>query len=356
MGLLYNKIVKALMNLRLLVSYPSIKEQNITLDFFEFAKTYIENMQNCGRKKSSVNYEVAVRNLAKFLGRDVNLGFNEMTSTFRKSYCDWMKICKLGARGQELYLTSIRSIFNEALATFNDYEAGEILIRTNPFKDFKIPKSEFISLAEKRALPVDTLKKIFSAVASSPREELARDIFLLRFCLCGMNAKDLYTCELIKGSQLIYHRSKTKGRGLKNSEMHINIPIEALGLLEKYRVKAENSKHVFLFSERYSTPDGFTSAINIGLKRINENLGLNLPELSLYYARHSWATIAVNDVHLSDELVDECLAHAPVYKMLRKYVKRTWTRVDETNRKVLDYVFYGKTPPEGSGSIWHSQM
>jgi integrase len=321
------------------------------VDFFEFAKKYITKMQSRGCKKSSKNYEIAVRNLAKFLGRDTNLDFNEMTVVFRNRYCDWMERSKLGTRGQELYLISIRSIFNEALATFNDYEVGEIRIRTNPFKGFKIPKHEFISSAEKRALSVDILQKIFSAIVSSQREEFARDIFLLSFCLCGMNAKDLYTCGRIEKNQLIYHRSKTKDRSLKNSEMHINIPSEVLHLLEKYRSKTKNSKHVFIFSERYTDPDGFTSAINKGLKSINENLNLNLPELSLYYARHSWATIAINDVHLPDELVDECLVHAPVRKMLHKYVKKDWARIDKTNRNVLDYVFYGKTPPEGSVSI-----
>jgi integrase len=130
--------------------------------------------------------------------------------------------------------------------------------------------------------------------------------------------------------------------------MHINIPTEALHLLEKYRAKAVNSKRVFLFSERYADPDTFTSAVNKGLKSINKRLCLNIPELSLYYARHSWATIAVNDIHLPDELVDECLVHAPIRKMLRKYVKRDWTRVDKANRTVLDYVFHEKMPSEGN--------
>ncbi|MDR3180174.1 MAG: site-specific integrase [Holosporaceae bacterium] len=325
------------------------------VDFFEFAKTHIEKMQNCGRKKSAKNYEIAVRNLAKFLCGDI-LDFNEMTATFFKKYCDWMEANKLGARGQELYLACIRAIFNEAALTFNDYDGGEIHIRTNPFKKFKIPKPGFISSAEKKALSVDTLQKIFTAPVFTPIEEFAKDVFFLSFCLCGINAKDLYTCECIEGTQLVYHRSKIINSSLANSEMRINLPTEILHLLEKYRTKTANSKYVFSFFERYVSPDNFTSAISRGLKRINKNLNLNLPGLSLYYARHSWATIAINDVHLAEELVDECLVHAPVRKMLHRYIKRDWSRIDRANRKVLDYVFYGKTPPQGSVSIWHGQM
>jgi integrase len=331
----------------ILMDLASSDGQPVKVDFFEFAKTYIQKMKSDGREKNSKNYEIAVRNLAKFLGRDTNLDFNEMTTVFCKKYYDWMKKTKLGARGQELYLICIRAIFNEALSTFNDYEVGKIQIRTNPFRGFKIPKSE-ISSTEKKALSADTLQKIFTASVFTKREELARDVFLLSFCLCGMNAKDLYTCERIDGTQLIYHRSKTKSRSLRNSEMRINIPTEVLHLLDKYRTKTETSKYVFAFAERYTDPDNLTYAVNKGLKIINKNLNLNLPELTLYYARHSWATIAVNDVHLPEELVDECLVHAPIRKMLHKYVKRDWSRIDKTNRKVLDYVFYGKTPPEGS--------
>jgi integrase len=370
-NLLYNKIAKILMDLGFSASRFSIKEiknhietilkyedskltllQSEKVDFFEFAEAYVEKMQNNDRRKSSINYETAVRNLAKFLGRDTNLDFNEMTSTFLKKYYEWMVQNKLGLRGQELYLVSIRAIFNEALSTYNDCDdSGKILIQTNPFQNFKMPTSGFISSAEKKALSANILQKIFIAPVSTPKEKLSRDVFLLSFCLCGINAKDLYTCNRIEGTQLIYHRSKTKNNSLINSEMRINIPVEALHLLEEYRAKTENSKYVFSFAEHYANSDRFTSAISRGLKKINETLNLNLPGLSLYYARHSWATIASNDVHLPDELVDECLVHTPVHRMLRSYVKRDWSKIDKANRQVLDFVFYGKTPPEGSVSI-----
>jgi integrase len=235
------------------------------------------------------------------------------------------------------------------LSTFNDYDLGKIKIRTNPFKEFTIPKFKFVSLAEKKALSTDILQKIFAAPVSTEREKLARDVFMLSFCLCGMNAVDLYTCNKIKGTQLIYFRHKTKDRRSDNAEMRINIPPEVMCVFNKYR--STNGECVFSFSNRYSESGGLTTAVNKGLKSISKKLGLGLDKISLYYARHSWATIAVNDVHLPDALVDECLVHVPVCKMLRRYVKKDWSRIDKANRKVLDYVFYGKTPPEGSVSI-----
>jgi integrase len=354
-NLLYNKIAEVLKDLGFGVNQFSMRDlkiyietklqnkaQNVNLDFFEFAKIYVEKMRSRGISgKSVVNYETAIRNLAKFLGRDTNLFFNEMTTTFRKRYCDWMVKSKLGTRGQELYLVSIRAIFDDALSTFNDYEIGEIKIRTNPFRDFQIPKSKAVFSAEKKALSVDVLRKIFTAPISTPREELARDVFMLSFCLCGMNAVDLYTCSEVQGTQLVYFRSKTKDRRNDRAEMRITIPPEVEHIFNKYR--SSDGQHVFSFSNRYSVSDNLTTAVNKGLKSISKKLGID-EEISLYYARHSWATIASNEVHLSDDLVDECLAHSPVRKMLRTYVKRDWSRIDRTNRQVLDYVF--GTPPE----------
>ena len=321
------------------------------VDFFEFAKTYIENMRSAGRsEKSCANYEIAVRNLAKFVGRNTNLDCNEMTTDFRKRYHDWMMKSKLGIRGQELYLVSIRAIFNNVLSTFNDSEIGRIQIRTNPFKNFEIPQLKSISSAEKKALPVDVLQKIFTAPISTSREELARDIFLLSFCLCGINAVDLYRCDKINGTQLIYFRSKTKDRRNDDAEMRISIPKEVMYIFNRYRSGSVENEHIFSFSSRYLESDNFTKAINTGLKSIGKKLELD-ENISLYYARHSWATIAINDIRLPEEVVDECLVHAPVRKMLHRYVKRDWSRIDVTNRQVLDYVFYGKTPPKGSVSI-----
>jgi integrase len=320
------------------------------VDFFEHAKAFIEKMRNAGRsKKSCMNYEVSVNNLAKFIGRNTNLDCNEVTAVFRKRYFDWMVKSRLGARGQELYLVSIRAIFEDALSTFNDYETGKISIRTNPFRNFTIPKPKPVFSAEKKALSGDVLRKIFTAPVSTLREELAKDVFLLSFCLCGMNAVDLYMCEKIKDMQLIYFRRKTKDRRNDDAEMRINIPTESISIFNKYRPSIKR-RHVFSFAERYADSDNFTRAVNKGLKSISKKLGLD-EEITLYYARHSWATIAVNDVYLPDGLVDECLVHAPVCKMLRRYVKRDWSRIDRANRKVLDYVFYGKTPPEGSVSV-----
>jgi hypothetical protein len=305
------------------------------IDFFDFAKQYIAKMKADGRN-SAKNFTATINNLAKFLGRNANLDFNSITANFCHQYHQWMVAQKLGIRGQELYLGSIQKLFNDAVCKYNDYDKEIIAITVDPFRRFKIPKTPNISNAEHRALPAKIIQKIF-AYQPSPkgrRETLAKDIFMLSFCLCGMNAIDLYTCTSLKNNVLIYNRSKTKSRRADQAEMRISIPQEVQHIVSKY--KGEKGL-VFSFAQRYSTPDYFDTALNKGLKTLCKNMGIDI--FTFYSARHSWATIAINDLQLPDAHVDDCLVHAPARKMLHKYVKRDWSHIDTVNRKVLDYIF-----------------
>ncbi|MDR1347498.1 MAG: transposase, partial [Prevotellaceae bacterium] len=63
-------------------------------------------------------------------------------------------------------------------------------------------------------------------------------------------------------------------------------------------------------------------------------------ELSTYYARHSWATIARNKCKISKSDIDECLNHVNSdNKLADVYIERDWSMIDEANRKVIDYIF-----------------
>ena len=69
---------------------------------------------------------------------------------------------------------------------------------------------------------VDTLKRkgetevirkmIVVELVSGSRAEMARDCFLMSFCLMGMNAVDLYGVREYDGRSLTYNRTKTRDR------------------------------------------------------------------------------------------------------------------------------------------------
>jgi hypothetical protein len=63
-----------------------------------------------------------------------------------------------------------------------------------------------------------------------------------------------------------------------------------------------------------------------------------IERLTTYHARHTWATLARNEVGVTLGDVGEALNHSPrgSERVTDIYVERDFTRVWDTNRKVLD--------------------
>jgi hypothetical protein len=64
--------------------------------------------------------------------------------------------------------------------------------------------------------------------------KIARDLFMLSFYLCGMNAVDLYKADKIEKGRINYNRSKTEGRRKNKAFISIKVPTESSPLIEKY--------------------------------------------------------------------------------------------------------------------------
>ena len=81
----------------------------------------------------------------------------------------------------------------------------------------------------------------------------------------------------------------------------------------------------------------FYNRMCIGLRAIRNQL--ELPELTSYYARHSWATIA-SKLGIQRDTIAKALGHGEK-RVTDIYIDFDMSKVDEANRKVLDYIFYG---------------
>jgi integrase len=69
---------------------------------------------------------------------------------------------------------------------------------------------------------------------------------------------------------------------------------------------------------------------------------MRLQNFSFYSARHSWATIAHNDLRIDKWTVHEGLNHVDnATKITDVYIKRDFTRINEANFKVIEYVLAG---------------
>lgn len=303
----------------------SKKKDNI--NFFEFAKEHIARMEE-NNQASRGNYGISVRKIQAFVGSD-NLSFNDITFNFLGNFDNWLKNNGVGTRGRSLYLSNLRAIFNAAIREFNDEDNDIIRISRNPFKRFSLPKVE---APAKRALSLEKIKKFISYKPKKETVQFAKDVYLLSFYLVGMNSVDLYQVTKISGDRITYKRAKTRTVRADGAEISIKLEPEVMPIIEKYRDK--EGERVFNFHYRYSTAAGFNSAVNEYLKDIGDEIGVE--ELDFYSARHSWATLFVNECEGSESEAAFCLNHVSEHKVTSGYIKKDFARIDRANRKVID--------------------
>ena len=326
------------------------QEKQQTIDFIKFSREWIAS----ATIKGAPNYTTAINALVRFVGKE-ELDINLITLEFLEQFKAFLigerdartkKLMQQGKRVTSnrtlsLYLVSIKKLFSEAKRKFNKKDKNLILIPNSPFEDFKIPKQE---ATRKRAISVDIIKKLWKlpykdmkkGYKSTCRYNLAKDCFILSFCLMGINSADLYNATEIRGNTIIYNRTKTKARRLDGAKMMVDIPKIVQPLIDKY--KDSTGKRLFNFYQYYGDEKTFNKAINSGLKEIGSILEVD--DLEYYAARHSWATIALNKVGIDKYIVHAALNHIDdSMKVTDIYIERDFVNENKANAKVVKYVF-----------------
>jgi integrase len=308
----------------------SSKDDKSGIDFILFAKKWCASHPEI---KGMKNYTTALNSFCTFFGRESIL-CNEITVQKLKEFEEYLSEKK---RAQSLYPSVILRLFTEAREYYNDEDNDIIRIKQNLSK-YK-PKQQ--NVAEKRALPEETIKTIFTLPYDNKkikgytsRHDLAKDCFILSFCLMGMNSADLYNATEFDGEYITYYRTKTKDRRNDNAKMIVRVHPIIQPLVNKYKGK----EHVFNFYERFSSMADLNRAINIGLKEVGYKIGID--NLQFYAARHSMATIAINKAGINKYIVNEMLCHTDSsMKVTDLYIQKDFTPINEANFKLIEYVF-----------------
>ncbi len=232
----------------------------------------------------------------------------------------WQKTKSINTRG--IYFRNIRAIFNRAI----DDE-----ITTNyPFRKFKIKSTP----KKKHEFPIESLRKLANLEFSKTDnlKELARDVFMLSFFLCGANLKDIYnlTQDNYKKGKICFVRTKIKR--FEPERVEITLQPEAKAILEKYK----GSQHLFSFADKYQNYDTFINNIDKRIRLLRNDI--DFEDLTLYYARYTWATIAFKQ-GVDEKIISKSLGHQDTTVAGKFYILYDWSLTDRANRKVIDYVF-----------------
>ena len=257
---------------------------------------------------------------------DSHCTFESMDKSWLENFEAWMaKTMKVNAYA--IHLRNIRSVFN--------YAIDEEYTTLYPFRRFSIKKEE----TRKRSLTAEQLRLL----RDYPCEEYQirhRDMFMLMFYLIGVNAADLFNAKrsaLVNG-RFEYKRAKT------GKLYSIKVEPEAQDIIEKYKGK----DYLLNIMDEYGNYKDFLHRMGIGLKQIGETERKGLggkksrnplfPDLSSYWSRHTWATIAA-ELDIPKEVIAHALGHSWANSTTTDiYIRFDMKKVDEANRKVIDFL------------------
>jgi len=292
------------------------KEKNFLYYFTEFMNT------KQGRTKEI--YQNTLKKIEKF---DPKCTLNSIDRKWLIDFDNRLsKTTKINTRSIDL--RNIRAVFN--------YCIDEEVTTNYPFRRFSIKKEETI----KRAITVEQLRQLRDCPVEYEGYERCRDMFMLMFYLIGINAGDFLnlTNDNVQNGRIVYHRAKT------NKLYSIKIEPEAQVIIDKYKGKTK------LIDTGHDTYKGFLTCMDRALKRIGDNQGKRknhaegkkeyhgiLPHISTYTSRHTWATLAA-ELDIPKETISAGLGHNIGSDITSIYIKLDQKKVDEANRKVIDYV------------------
>lgn len=259
------------------------------------------------------------------------LTFEDINLKWLNAFDEWLTKQGAAKNTRNIHFKNIRTVINRAI--------DEELTEKYPFRRFKIKQEE----TRKRNLPVEELRRLFNY----PVEEYQKyylDYFKLIFMLIGINTIDLFNLTSIENGRIEYRRAKT------HRLYSIKVEPEAMEIIDRHRAK--NGNGLLDVTDRWDDHRDFQKWCNIALKKIGKvtrtgrggkkEIKSEWPELSTYWARHSWATIArVKPLKISKDDIAQALGHGKK-TVTDVYIEDDRDVIDEANRRVIDWVLYGK--------------
>ena len=299
------------------------KHETRELEFFSFTEDWLKRTTIKGTK----NYKCMLNTLEKFNGSR-KLLFPEITVRYLKDFENYLTD---RPRAKSMYLGFIRHLYREAMIEYNTDEVT--VIKNDPFQRYKAPK-QVMKKGVRALSKEDFLKIVNYQPTDAGRKLLAHDCFILSFCLMGINSVDLYNVKKLERGYLKYNRTKTKDRRDDDAYIEVRVHPYLKPLMTRWK---GGSGYVFNFHKRFTHPEDFNRAINLGLKAIGKELGIS--GLQFYQARHTFATLSRNLMKFSKSDVDEALNHVGSYDIADVYITKDFSIINENNYKLIDNVF-----------------
>ncbi len=300
------------------VSYGT--KNTISVSFTDYARHRILMKRQSGYLGTADNYETTLKSFITFLnGADVT--FPMLSGGLINRYEAFLKLRGNSRNTISFYMRNLRSIYNQAVAE-------SLVKRQDLFKEVYTG----VDKTMKRAISLSEINRIKELdLNGAPSLAKARDLFLFSFYARGVSFVDLAFMRKrdVVGGVLIYRRRKT------GQQMSVRWEKEMQRLVERYTTATQYLLPIITREDgtEYRQYKNAMMLTNRKLKEISVMAHISLP-VSMYVARHSWATIA-RDKNIPLSVISKGLGHENDMNTQIYLASIADKEVDDANRLIL---------------------
>lgn len=267
--------------------------QQTDVTLFSLTRREIARLKGMGSERTAETYKSALDSYAKYSrGKDISMGI--LDGDTLKGYEAWMKHRGLAMNTISFYMRRLRAVYNRGLRQ-------HLYTDRHPFDQVYTGREE----TRKRAVAMETMKAIVRYTPQNEQQAIARDLFLFSFMTRGMSFVDIALLKKsdIKDCRIVYSRKKTGQRleielTQEISDILARHPSSNDFLLPIIKQQGENERNQMRYVQM---------KVNANLREIGRQISPKL-HLTMYCARHSWATIA-RDMNVPISVISSGLGH-----------------------------------------------
>ena len=288
---------------------------------FNFMQGIIARLKQMGKIRTAENYSCTLKSFMQFR-QDRDILLSEIDSDLMQLYEAYLHGKGAVRNTSSFYMRILRAVYNRALEK-------ELVEQRNPFRHVYTGVDKTV----KRAVPLSAIKRMKNLDLSlQPNLEFARDMFLFSFYTRGMSFIDMAHLKKkdLQNGFLSYRRRKTGQQLVIKWEKCMQEIVNKCHTWDRnpYLLPILNFPNESRKQYKYAQ-----SRINVHLKEIANMIGVSIP-LSMYVARHSWASIAKSK-NIPISVISEGMGHDSELTTQIYLASLDNTIVDNANAQIL---------------------
>lgn len=287
--------------------------------FFSFFQMQRDWLRENGKMRTCETYRAALGKFKAFR-MDEDISPTEITSEVMEGFQAFLRQQNLAMNSISFYMRIVRAVYNRTV------EQG-MTINRQPFRHVYTGHAK----TNKRALNIDEMRRLRHVKLSNEKERFARDLFLFSFYTRGMAFVDMAYLQKqdLHGNTLVYKRHKTGQRLSIRWEPAMQRIVNRYVSDNKYMLPIIHTAD----STERNQYRNIQNCVNRLLKTVAAKANVT-QNLSMYWSRHSWATIA-REHKLPVSVISHGLGHSNE-RTTEIYLKSIDISViDKCNREII---------------------